>query len=57
VIGTALAIDLLALIVAMVAAALFFYSARIEEQNMTEAFPDAYPAYMARTKMLVPFVF
>jgi protein-S-isoprenylcysteine O-methyltransferase Ste14 len=38
------------------AAAYFFYSARREEGLMTERFPDAYPAYRARTRMFVPFV-
>jgi protein-S-isoprenylcysteine O-methyltransferase Ste14 len=35
----------------------FFYSARREEKLMMEQFPGQYPAYMSRTKMLVPFVF
>jgi protein-S-isoprenylcysteine O-methyltransferase Ste14 len=34
----------------------FSYDALVEERNMTGAFPDAYPAYRARTKMLIPFV-
>jgi protein-S-isoprenylcysteine O-methyltransferase Ste14 len=34
----------------------FLYSARKEEQLMIEQFPEQYPAYMARTKMLVPFL-
>jgi protein-S-isoprenylcysteine O-methyltransferase Ste14 len=29
---------------------------RGEEEMMSEAFPDAYPAYMARTKRLVPWL-
>ncbi len=35
----------------------FVYSARREERLMMEQFPGQYPAYMRRTKMLVPFVF
>jgi len=33
----------------------FVYSARREEALMTEQFPQQYPAYRKRTKMLVPF--
>jgi len=33
----------------------FVYSARREEALMTEHFPQQYPAYRKRTKMLVPF--
>jgi protein-S-isoprenylcysteine O-methyltransferase Ste14 len=34
----------------------FVYSARREEKLMMEQFPDQYPQYVSRTKMLVPFV-
>jgi protein-S-isoprenylcysteine O-methyltransferase Ste14 len=34
----------------------FVYSARREEKLMMEQFPEQYPQYMSRTKMLVPFV-
>ena len=34
----------------------FVYSARTEERIMTSQFPDQYPEYKDRTKMLVPFV-
>ena len=37
-------------------AAYFIYSARREEKIMTEQFPDRYPAYMKRTRMLLPYV-
>ena len=37
--------------------AYFVYSARQEERLMLQTFPNEYPAYMSRTKMLVPFVF
>lgn len=56
VVGTALAVDLIALALAAIVAALFWYSARVEERNMTAAFPTAYPAYRAHTRMLIPFV-
>jgi protein-S-isoprenylcysteine O-methyltransferase Ste14 len=56
VIGTALVVNLLALVAAVVAAAYFWYSATVEERNLSATFPRAYPAYKARTKMLIPFV-
>ncbi len=34
----------------------FVYSARREESDMERQFPDAYPAYKQRSKMLIPFV-
>ena len=34
----------------------FIYAARGEEKIMLREFPDTYPAYKARTKMLVPFI-
>ncbi len=34
----------------------FVYSARREEELMRAQFPDAYPPYMQRTWMLIPFV-
>jgi protein-S-isoprenylcysteine O-methyltransferase Ste14 len=34
----------------------FIYSARREERQMIEQFPQQYPAYMARTKMLLPLL-
>ncbi len=36
--------------------AYFIYSAWREEKLMIEQFPEQYPAYMQRTKMLLPFV-
>jgi protein-S-isoprenylcysteine O-methyltransferase Ste14 len=55
-IGTALATDLLGLIVAVVLTAYFYYSASVEEKNLVARFPTAYPAYRTATKMLIPFV-
>jgi protein-S-isoprenylcysteine O-methyltransferase Ste14 len=54
--GSALASDLLWLIVLAVCAAYFIYSATVEERNMTAIFPTTYPTYKAGTKMLIPFV-
>lgn len=38
-------------------AAYFIYAAKKEEKVMLAKFPNQYPAYMARSKMLVPFIF
>jgi protein-S-isoprenylcysteine O-methyltransferase Ste14 len=45
------------LLVFMVAAVYFVFSAAVEERYMGKQFPDAYPKYKKHTKMLVPFVF
>lgn len=37
-------------------AAYFYYSAKTEEKNLIKIFPEKYPAYMKRTKMLIPFI-
>jgi protein-S-isoprenylcysteine O-methyltransferase Ste14 len=55
-VGTALATNLLGLIVVAVLSVYFYYSASVEEKNLVLAFPTAYPAYQARTRMLIPFV-
>ncbi len=55
-IGTALATNLVGLIIAVVLGAYFYYSASVEEKNLVVAFPTAYPAYRTATKMLIPFV-
>ncbi|MBV8432053.1 MAG: isoprenylcysteine carboxylmethyltransferase family protein [Solirubrobacterales bacterium] len=54
--GSALAANLLWLVALAVAGAYFIYSAREEERILTAAFPEAYPAYQARSKMLIPFL-
>ena len=54
--GTALATNLIGLIILAILAGFFYYSASVEEKNLTATFPTAYPAYQSRTKMLVPFV-
>lgn len=56
-IGTATGLIFAWWLVAAAAGVYFVYSARAEERYMCERFPDAYPAYRARTKMLVPFLF
>jgi protein-S-isoprenylcysteine O-methyltransferase Ste14 len=54
--GSALAESYVWLLALVVAGVYFTYSARSEERLMRETFPDRYPAYQRRTKMLVPFV-
>jgi protein-S-isoprenylcysteine O-methyltransferase Ste14 len=54
--GTTLANNLIGLIIVAILGAYFYYSASVEEKNLTATFPTAYPAYRARTKMLIPFV-
>ncbi|MBV9426498.1 MAG: isoprenylcysteine carboxylmethyltransferase family protein [Bradyrhizobiaceae bacterium] len=39
------------------AVAYFVYSAKVEERILLREFPDSYPAYKARTKSLIPFVY
>jgi protein-S-isoprenylcysteine O-methyltransferase Ste14 len=45
------------IVIFIVACGYFTYSALREEKNMIAKFPDTYPAYKKRTKMLVPFIF
>ncbi|HEU5068052.1 MAG TPA: isoprenylcysteine carboxylmethyltransferase family protein [Sphingomicrobium sp.] len=56
-VGTAIGLIAAWWLAAAAAAVYFVYSARAEERYMCERFPDAYPTYRARTKMLVPFLF
>ena len=55
-VGTALATNLLGLLIAAILAAYFYYSASVEEKNLAATFPTEYPTYRAQTKMLIPFV-
>jgi protein-S-isoprenylcysteine O-methyltransferase Ste14 len=56
VLGTALATNLIGLIIVGVLGAYFYYAASVEEKNLTATFPTAYPTYRASTRMLIPFV-
>jgi protein-S-isoprenylcysteine O-methyltransferase Ste14 len=56
ILGTALATNLDWLAVLVLVGAYFIYSATVEERNMTEEFPKAYPDYKKKTKMLLPFI-
>ena len=55
-VGTALAVGLDWLIVALLMAVYFIYSATVEEKNLVRLFPTTYPSYKRSTKMLVPFL-
>jgi protein-S-isoprenylcysteine O-methyltransferase Ste14 len=55
-VGTAVALSWAWLIAVALAGVYFVYSATIEERNLTEQFPESYPAYRRSTKMLVPFI-
>jgi protein-S-isoprenylcysteine O-methyltransferase Ste14 len=55
--GTALTVGAWWFFVLLISFGYFVISAGQEEKDMTEHFPDAYPAYMARTKRLIPFVY
>ncbi len=54
--GTALVDNLLGLIVVAALVAYFYYCGTIEERNLAATFPQAYPEYKSRTKMLIPFL-
>ena len=56
ILGSAFALTFLWLIGFVVIFAYAIYSARAEERTMIETFPDRYPPYRQRTKMLVPFI-
>ena len=56
IVGTALATSWYGLIAAALVGAYFIYSATREERFLAERFPDTFPPYRARTKMLIPFV-
>jgi protein-S-isoprenylcysteine O-methyltransferase Ste14 len=56
VLGTALATNLIGLIVVAVLGGYFYYCASVEEKSLIATFPTAYPAYRTGTKMLIPFV-
>jgi protein-S-isoprenylcysteine O-methyltransferase Ste14 len=56
-VGTAVALSWLWLVAVVLAGSYFIYSATVEERNLTEQFPETYPAYRRSTKMLIPFVF
>ena len=55
-IGTSVAISWYWLVAVVLISAYFVYSAKTEEKIMIQQFPNEYPAYQEKTKMLIPFV-
>jgi protein-S-isoprenylcysteine O-methyltransferase Ste14 len=55
-IGSALTLGAISLAIFALCFAYFVVSARTEEKMMLAQFPDAYPAYRRRTRMLIPFI-
>jgi protein-S-isoprenylcysteine O-methyltransferase Ste14 len=49
--------DLLSVIAVVAATICYFFTAKVEEEEMVEKFGDEYKAYMRRTKLFVPYVF
>ncbi|HCN84864.1 MAG TPA: hypothetical protein DIT07_14790 [Sphingobacteriaceae bacterium] len=55
--GTNISGSFMGLIWLLFSATFFIYSAKREEKMMLLQFPDEYPDYMKRSKMLIPFIF
>jgi protein-S-isoprenylcysteine O-methyltransferase Ste14 len=56
ILGSAFVVGFAWLISLVIFCAYFVYSAKTEEKIMTKQFPDQYPEYKKRTKMLIPFI-
>lgn len=56
-VGSAMVSGWVWLIIGAIFGFYFIYSARSEEQTMSEKFPGEYASYQARTKMLIPYIF
>ena len=54
--GTGLVLGLPWLVAFVACSIYFIYSSKVEEKIMAEQFPQTYPEYKKRTKMLIPFV-
>jgi protein-S-isoprenylcysteine O-methyltransferase Ste14 len=54
--GTAIASSYAWILVMVMVAIYFMYSALIEEKNMITIFPETYADYKNKTKMLIPFL-
>lgn len=54
--GSVLALGVLWLPALVLIGVFFVFSARTEEKMLCEQFPDAYPPYRRRTRMLIPFL-
>ena len=57
VIGCVLASSLYWLVLLAIQASYFIYAATVEEKIMMKEFPNIYPKYKSKTKMLIPFIF
>jgi protein-S-isoprenylcysteine O-methyltransferase Ste14 len=55
--GSALVTGIATLVVALAIGTYFLASAFREERHLCTEFPEAFPAYQARTKRFIPFVF
>jgi protein-S-isoprenylcysteine O-methyltransferase Ste14 len=55
-VGTSLATNIYWLIAVGFLGAYFLYSATVEEKILTTSFPNSYPSYRTKTKMLIPFL-
>lgn len=55
--GSILSVSLYWVIVFIICAVYFVYSATVEEKIMAKTFPKTYPDYKKKTKMLIPFLF
>ncbi len=55
--GSVLVLGLWWILIFLVNTAQFIYAARREEQLMLQTFPNEYPAYVRRTRMLIPYLF
>ncbi len=56
ILGSTIGLSIVWLVPLILGTAYIGYAARQEEKLMTAEFPDQYPAYMRRTKMLLPFL-
>ncbi len=55
--GSALIAGIAWLVIIIAFSYYFISSAKVEEELLTEQFPDQYPFYQKRTKILIPFIF
>ncbi len=54
--GSTIGLSIVWLVPLIIFGGYFIYSARREEKMLVAQFPDTYPAYMKKTKMLLPFL-
>ena len=56
ILGSAIGQSVLWAIPLLIIGPYFVYSAGRKEKMMTEQFPNQYPAYLKRTRMIIPFI-